>query len=268
MEIEIKPKTRTSEEDSIRDRCPACECPDRGSPHVIDVGQWERCANCGLLYVAKVGLYGYVTETRKLGPDVILQKTYASGEPKIARVLAGEDETGRNWRFDQAVKCASRHDSVLELGFGGSENLDYAKKKGWKTVVGFEVSPDFVLFAQSRGHDAHRVDVSFHPKIDVGPKDGFDVVYATEVMEHIPNPKEFFLGAMQYVAPDGIFWASFATSQALEDLNFRKDDAGRIDEWHWWTEESIQLLAERCNLEIINNGTAGGTFLKTMKRKK
>jgi SAM-dependent methyltransferase len=266
MEIEIKPKTRTSEEDSIRNACPSCECTEKGEPYKIEGGQWERCVNCGLLYIYKVGIYGYVTETRQLGPDVVLQETFNPKEPKIARVIAGEPEGGRNWRFDQSVKFAPRHDSVLELGFGGSENLDYAKKTGWKTVVGFEVSPDFILFARSRGHDVHRVDVSFHPRLVIGPSEGFDVVYATEVMEHVPNPKEFLIGASEYLALDGILWASFACTEALEQLTARKDDAGRIDEWHWWTRKSIDILVERCGLKVVDVGSAGGTFLVTMKK--
>jgi 2-polyprenyl-3-methyl-5-hydroxy-6-metoxy-1,4-benzoquinol methylase len=247
-----------------RNKCPACDSLQRAESYKIDGGQWEQCADCGLFYIESIEPYPYVIENRELGPDVIRQTTFNEKETKIARVINNESDEGRSARFDKAVRLATNTNSVLEIGFGGSENLDYAKKMGWPIVVGFEVLPDFVLFARSRGHDAHRVEVSCHDKQRVGPERGFGVVYATEVMEHVVDPRGFLIGASKYLAPEGVLWASFASVKNF-DIFVKPIPPSALDEWHWWTKKSIEELAKRCGLTIIDIEEESAAFFVTMK---
>jgi len=264
----IIPKTRKSEQFEIRDSCVYCGSKERGEPFKTTGGQWELCINCGTFYQDTVGLYGYLTELRNLGVDIILQRSYDVGEPKIARVLSGEPDTERNGRLDHAAKCTKMKDSILELGFGGGENIDYALKSGWRRVVGIEVMPDFILFVRSKGHEAHRVDVSVQPKIKFmhSCSDDFNLVFATEVIEHVPSPCEFLMGASEYLLPDGMLWVSFASANFLHDSG-DKLDPGYLDEWQWATKKGIELLIMRCGLEIVEIEEFRHYFLVAMKKK-
>jgi 2-polyprenyl-3-methyl-5-hydroxy-6-metoxy-1,4-benzoquinol methylase len=80
-----------------------------------------------------------------------------------------------------------KNNSILDVGCGRGWFLDEAKKRGWR-VYGTEFSSDAVKLCESKGIEMKQGD------LDVGDFDNekFDVVFSSEVIEHVNNPSVQF----------------------------------------------------------------------------
>ena len=99
---------------------------------------------------------------------------------------------------------------LLDIGFGAGTILETAKAQKWN-AFGVEVSRPAVEQARSRGYEA------FHGSLISAayPDDYFDVITASEILEHISTPQEDLTEIVRILRPGGIFWATTPSARGI-----------------------------------------------------
>lgn len=169
--------------------CPACErrlASVRGQ--VGDFWIFE-CRLCGTLYADDTGLddprevYAELYSAEDLGfPDFI--------QESLDKILS-------------AFEPYRSSGNLLGLGFGGGLELQAAVRAGWN-VEGVEVSESAVKHAMSQGISA------FHGELEEAkfPDGHFDVVMASELLEHVHHPRQLLEEVARVLRPGGLLWAT------------------------------------------------------------
>ena len=101
----------------------------------------------------------------------------------------------------------------LEIGFGAGTILEEAKRQNWE-AYGTEVSGTACEHARKRGHDVFHGELS-EAEFESG---SFDVVAASEILEHLPDPSAELAEIERILRPGGLFWA---TTPSARSLSFR-----------------------------------------------
>lgn len=101
------------------------------------------------------------------------------------------------------LDIAGRHGKlrILEIGFGDGGFLDWAASAGHQ-VTGFEIRPEAVDAARSRGHEAYVGSAQIPP---------VDLIVALDVLEHLSDEQllDFFSSADRHLLPKGRIVARF-----------------------------------------------------------
>lgn len=92
---------------------------------------------------------------------------------------------------------------LLDIGFGAGTSLKAASCEGWNTM-GVEISKPAIEHAKNLGFSV------FHGELREAhyPDGYFDVVIASEVLEHLPQPRELIQEVSRILRPGGVFWAT------------------------------------------------------------
>jgi len=176
--------------------CPACNTHDGrnlGEKNGFDI---IVCGACKSLYTDRVPVATesenydeYYGESNLSVPNFILKR--------LAEII-GEFEGSRK---------ANR---LLDVGFGAGTMLEVAKDMGW-VVSGIEVSRPAAEQARERGFDVFLGglrDAKY-------PDNHFDVVTASEILEHMPEPVADLKEIVRILRPGGLFWATTPHANGL-----------------------------------------------------
>lgn len=157
-----------------------------------------RCGRCGCLHTAEIPSSAdradydqmYTTAETASVPDFIRQRV---------------DDIVSSFR-----RCR-RTNRFLDLGFGSAVFLQAAAAQGWE-VSGVEVSRSAVENARRLGfQNAAHGDLAA-----VGyPEGQFDVVVASEVLEHVDDVRTLVKEVARVLRPGGLFWASTPHARGL-----------------------------------------------------
>lgn len=168
-------------------RCPACEGAggrERGEKNgfALDV-----CDACGTLYAqrtqdAPLDYDGYYGESNLSVPDFI-----SSRLDEIFASFAPYRESNR----------------LLDIGCGAGSLLQAARRAGWR-AEGLEVSRTAAEHVRSEGFEVFCGELSEARY----PSGHFDVVTASEVIEHLEDPHELLAEVARILRPGGLFWAT------------------------------------------------------------
>lgn len=97
---------------------------------------------------------------------------------------------------------------LLDVGFGSGVLLQAAARAGWD-AEGIELSEAAVAHARRLGLRAHVGDLSRYP-------DGhFDVLAASEVIEHLPSPATWLREAFRVLREGGLLWGTTPHGRGL-----------------------------------------------------
>jgi SAM-dependent methyltransferase len=179
--------------------CPGCGA---GADPAIDRKYFHAlhdCSKCGMLF-------RFPAENAE-GMKAFYQRDYV--EPGLTTECPSDDElaalmsggfTGSDKDFSHQIKALSA------LGLkSGARILDYGASWGYLTwqlrqagfdAVGFEIS-------EPRAKAAARLGVEVHSSM-ASLGGGYDMVYSSHVLEHVPNPAESLLGQLALVRPGGL----------------------------------------------------------------
>lgn len=130
---------------------------------------------------------------------------------------------------------ASEGAHVLDIGSRSGFLFDVLKEYGFKNFYAIDISEEAVNFIRSRGYEAHQLDIQKEHLIF-----GFDVVVASHVLEHVPEPYKALKNIDKMVMPDGILYVEVPKDQNIREQagHFYKftcfDDLDRMfdrDKW-------------------------------------
>ena len=155
---------------------------------------------------------------------------------------------------------------VLDVGCGTGSVALIANHGRNNDVVAIEPNRERAAVARSRGLIVHDglLDDSF-----IGKHERFDVVMASDVMEHTPAPSEFLGMMIQAAKPGGVILLSVPNvAHWTVRLNlfigrFDYEDVGIMDATHlrWFTQKSLKALLTHNRLTILEmSQTAGFTL--------
>jgi SAM-dependent methyltransferase len=100
--------------------------------------------------------------------------------------------------------------TLLDVGFGAGDLLRAARDAGW-TVSGIEVSQTAVEHGRALGLDVRHGDL-----MDANyPDNYFDVVTASEILEHCDEPESLVDEVYRILRPGGLFWATTPSAGGL-----------------------------------------------------
>jgi SAM-dependent methyltransferase len=169
--------------------CPACQS-DAGRP----VGQKNgimilSCKNCGTLYAAD-----YSESSNSQDYDSYYDEHNLS-VPAFIR-LRLKEIVGHFAPF-------RRTNRLLDIGSGSGVLLESARAAGWE-AEGLEVSRRAVEHARERGFTV------FHGELEKAgyPDAHFDVVTASEILEHVSDPQAMVKEISRILRAGGLFWAT------------------------------------------------------------
>jgi SAM-dependent methyltransferase len=154
------------------------------------------CRDCRTLYVAAVprseesaDYDGYYGEENLSVPDFI--------DRRLDEIVAGFEPYRREGR-------------LLDVGCGAGTFLRAAARAGWE-AVGVEVSATAAEHNRAAGFEV------FNGELEAAryPEGHFDVVIASEVLEHVPDPAGMLREILRVLRPGGLLWATTPNGRGL-----------------------------------------------------
>lgn len=185
------------------------------------------------------------------------------------------DEKGKNWGYAYAYH--NRKDHILSLiksvAKEGDRILDVAAGRGNFSLrlaeMGYhvtwnDINPEkieYIEMKREKGIIEYKPGNIFDVKFD----QLFDVVIATEIIEHVAHPDEFLIHLSSLVKPGGYViistplgsyfanklpkFTEFKNPEIFESMQFKPNSDGHIFLLHL---EEIPLLTEKSGLDIIS----------------
>lgn len=179
-----------------RRACPACGSGE-GAPRGRKGGfELLGCRACRTLYVAALpaaeaaeDYEGYYDEANLAVPEFI--------DRRLDEIVAGFEPYRRAGR-------------LLDVGCGAGTFLRAAARAGWE-AVGVEVSATAAEHNRAAGFEV------FNGFLEEAryPEGHFDVVIASEVLEHVPDPGEMLREILRVLRPGGLLWATTPNGRGL-----------------------------------------------------
>ena len=176
--------------------CPACHNAESAEIGIKKNFLMLSCRKCRSLYSSYLpadeeakDYDDYYTERNLKVPDVVMKR--------LAEII---DEF-------QPFRKSGR---LLDIGFGAATLMQVAADKGWE-AVGVEVSKPAIEHAEKLGLNV------FHSELNEAkfPDNHFDVITASEIIEHCPQPEILLNEVIRILRPGGLFWATTPSAKGL-----------------------------------------------------
>jgi 2-polyprenyl-3-methyl-5-hydroxy-6-metoxy-1,4-benzoquinol methylase len=181
---------------------------------------------------------------------------YISPESRLALLRCAEQRLALASRF---VNFSSK--TCLEIGCATGE-LCYLLSTCGAHTVGLDVSADIIKYAKARyiGLDFRSGDITSLPE-----EANYDVIFAFEVIEHVPSPNDFFINIAKRLKPQGLL--------VITTPNYECAKRGGLKQWsgfsmsfehlYFFTPETLTKCAAKSGLTMIEWLTGGGSGLLT-----
>jgi 2-polyprenyl-3-methyl-5-hydroxy-6-metoxy-1,4-benzoquinol methylase len=247
----------------VETTCNNCGAPDTsfitdGVEHEYDnttddVFHVVRCNGCGLAYLNP---RPHVSELSTIYPSNYyayhLEEGYDDAQRsnlyyklRYANILAGLE---RVLSFVPKGKV-----KVLDIGCADGHVLNWFGRVRTHHVetFGVDMNERAVEKAKAQGHQAFAgrfEDVQL-------PEESFDFIWASHVIEHVPDPKAFAQKAFKLLKPGGIFWFWTPNIESVDAKWFRHRHWGGYHfprHWVFYSPESVKHLAKSTNFEIAH----------------
>lgn len=142
--------------------------------------------------------------------------------------------------------------NVLDIGFGTGKLLMILHGMGY-SCYGIELSED----TSSRVNFPIDVKVKYGSVTNIPFDERFDVIFATDVLEHLPS-EDLSRGLAQiknHLTDDGIFIATTPANERREDQFIACPDCGAVfhihQHIHSWDEKKLRDIVNKAGLKIV-----------------
>jgi SAM-dependent methyltransferase len=143
---------------------------------------------------------------------------------------------------------------LLDIGFGSAIMMRVAQAKGWR-VSGVEVSKTAVEYAEKCGFEV------FHGELQEAkyPDGFFDVITASEIIEHCPQPEILLDEVIRILRPGGLFWA---TTPSAGSLSFKLTGLDWTiicppEHLQLFSKKAIRLIMKKAGFSQVKIQTSG-----------
>jgi SAM-dependent methyltransferase len=235
-------------------RCLSCEAPspdylgDKNDYHV-----WK-CRRCSLVFVNPMPTGAEIDEFYSQHPR----------NDKYLRKSGGKFRRAR-WRIMRLKRLVVGR-RFLDIGCSIGSSVDAARMAGFE-ATGIDLDPQSIEFAAQEYPQCRFLHVSSSELARRGEK--FDLIFSTEVIEHVTDPQAFVDDLRALLNPGGIV---FLTTPHATHFRIPQD----ILSWYGlkppehivlFGRKSITALLERRGLEVLSAPLRLKTTLKVVARR-
>lgn len=196
----------------VRVGCPVCGSWASRLERTIDSWRLERCVGCGHVYV------------NPQPPESLLQEFYAvRDEEELTAFYARRMNSGILSEYRASLAEIERllpgRGSLLDIGCGAGYFVEEAQRIGW-AAEGVDLGEWVRFAAAQRGLLGIRVGTV--DQLDI-PDGSYDVVCASEVLEHLATPRSELARWRRLVRPGGLLYLTVPNYDVLS-IRLGRDD--------------------------------------------
>lgn len=196
----------------IRVACSICGARDSRYERTVNDSTLERCRRCGFVFANPQYDAASLTRLYSERDSEELIRLYS----RIAApaVLDSYERT-----LDLLERWLPERGRLLDFGCAAGYFFELAARRGWE-AHGSDISAWTRAAAQARGLDNLHVgslqELAF-------PDGYFDAVYAAQIFEHLPAPREDLQEIRRILRPGGLLWVDVPNYRTLPILMDRDD---------------------------------------------
>jgi SAM-dependent methyltransferase len=157
---------------------------------------WQ-CRECGFVFCSQRDDSGLSSTENSVMTTEEYTESMLGGNPARLAEYPRLAKARHSYFCDFLGRRAFR---ILEIGCGPAEMAETFESLGCE-YTGIDIDPRVIDAARARGVRAFRADF-----LDMNePQPGYDVIVASQVLEHITNPVRFARKIASMLAPGGVF---------------------------------------------------------------
>lgn len=143
---------------------------------------------------------------------------------------------------------------LLDIGFGAGAFLLTARRDQWD-AFGVEVSRSAYEYAKGQGFNVFNGQLAEAQY----PDDHFDVIIASEILEHVPDPRTLTREIARILRPGGLFWATTPHGRGLSFhlINLRWSIISPPEHLQIFSRKGIRLMLRDAGFRRVRLRTHG-----------
>lgn len=152
------------------------------------------------------------------------------------------------WEFSLALHLLKGADSILEVGVGEGHFLRAARKHGF-AVEGVELNPKGAKRARALGCQVYERTLK---ELSDQISERFDAICSFQVLEHVPDPREFLQGMIGMLRPGGRLILSVPNAAVMRKIDPNNQDFLNQPPHHMghWDEGNFRALERLLPLKV------------------
>jgi 2-polyprenyl-3-methyl-5-hydroxy-6-metoxy-1,4-benzoquinol methylase len=185
--------------------CILCNSKDISELEGYERHQLSKCQSCGFVFMSRIPSIDELHDHYKL-------YSYASD-----RTVSPLTIDSYNKLLDGMEKYRKLN-TLIDVGCGKGWFLIEARKRGWK-VYGTEFSDEAIRICTAAGIEMTKGDL----RADAFEGLQFDVVFSSEVIEHVNNPRTQFQQMFAILRPGGLLYLTTPNFNCYLRFKFKAD---------------------------------------------
>lgn len=236
------------------DYCPACLAKEIKHNTSVDQMQFSECTNCGFIFMNPMIDQPSIADYYRNYPGTASYKRKAEKKVKRAK--------GRMKRLSKLVKGGR----FLDVGCSAGFVSDAASKVGFESY-GIDLSEEAIEFGKQNFPNCHFDVAAIEDAAQTF--DPFDLIYTSEVIEHVLDPDSFAQKLSELMKPGAILYLTTPDAG-----HFRRPK--NIQEWHefkppehclYFTKKALSILLARHGIKLTKKYFNHKTGLKILAQK-
>ena len=206
----------------------------------------DKCANCGFVFTNPIPPLSELPKYYD-SPDYLSHTANASSfTAKVYKLF-------RNANIKNKFKLVNRYakgKSILDIGCGTGELLNYFQEEGWKTR-GVEPNQSARIFATKN----YQLEVFDENELNSFEENSFDVISMWHVLEHVPDLSGRMKQLKRLVKKDGLLVIALPNLDSPDAAKYGPYWAGLDVPRHLYhfTEDTFRGLLENHKMELIKS---------------
>lgn len=237
----LNQKTGMFEEEFVETRpCPVCKSSNELEIFCKEGGRYVKCQDCNMIYLNPVF------------NDMSLKDYYENNHIEQSKIVENDVDDFYLNLYSSGLNDIQNSfpniKNILDIGCSSGSFLDLAREKGLLTY-GVELNQAEYELAVNKGHVVYN---ELFEKIIFN--ESFDAITMWDVFEHIKDGESCLKSMKKRLSPHGVIFLQIPSSDALaaKILRERCNMYDGLEHVNLYGVETIQMLANECDLEVIN----------------